>query len=131
MSKDENTLDSPEIKEVLKALNHIKRRDILLYLKDLSRLTGFSELMAYLDVDPKSSGQFSYHIKLLLTARLIEKENEKYRISPLGLKACSMLDLVDISEKNDSVVQKISTSYKNITVVDQIIIAFDAFTAIL
>lgn len=130
MSEEDDSKGNPEIKEVLKALNHGKRRDILLYLKDLGRETGFSELMDYLDVDPKTSGQFSYHIKLLVSAHLIQKQNDKYQITSLGLKACSMLDLVDISE-NESIVQKISNSYKNTTIFDQILIAFIAFTAIL
>ena len=130
MTQDE-TIDSPQIKEVLKALNHVKRRDILIYLKDLSRLTSFSELMDYLGIDPKTSGQFSYHLKLLLNAQLITKEDDKYRISSLGVKACSMLDLVDTSEHQESIVQKIANSYRNITPLDQVIISFEAFALIL
>lgn len=130
MKKTESD-DNPQIKEVLKALNHAKRRDILLYLKDLERLTSFSELMDYLDIDPKTSGQFSYHLKLLVTAQLLVKEDEKYKISPLGIKACSMLDLVDTSEHQDSVVQKISNSFKNISPLDQVIVSFEAFALIL
>ena len=129
MSKDEPD-DNPQIKEVLKALNHTRRRDILVYLKDLERSTTFSELMDYLIIDSKTSGQFSYHLKLLVTAQLIIKENDKYKISPLGIKACSMLDMVDLSEKQDSVVQKIANSYKNITPLDQVLISFLAFTLI-
>lgn len=129
MSNDEPD-DNPQIKEVLKALNHTKRRDILVYLKDLERATAFSELMDYLSIDSKTSGQFSYHLKLLLKAQLIEKEGEKYKISALGIKACSMLDMVDISEKQDSVVQKIASSYKSITPLDQVLISFLAFALI-
>ena len=129
---NQDTLDdNPQIKEVLKALNHGKRRDMLVYLKDLERGTGFSELMDYLGIDSKTSSQFSYHLKLLLNARLIEKKDEKYLISPLGLKACSMLDLVDTSEKDDSIVQKISNSYKNITPMDQILLSFLTFSILL
>ena len=123
--------DNPQIKEVLKALNHAKRRDILVYLKDLERGTGFSELMDYLDSDSNTSSQFSYHLKLLINARLIEKKIEKYVISPLGLKACSMLDLVDTSEKDDSIVQKISNSYKNVTPLDQILLSFVTLSILL
>lgn len=130
MSKDESE-DNPQIKEVLKALNHTKRRDILVYLKDLERPTAFSELMEYLSIDSKTSGQFSYHLKLLLKAHLIEKEGDKYRISVLGVKACSMLDMVDTTEKEESLVQKIANSYKNITPLDQVIISFQAFALIL
>ena len=129
---NQDTLDdNPQIKEVLKALNHAKRRDILVYLKDLERGTGFSELMEYLEIDSKTSSQFSYHLKLLQTAKLIEKKDEKYIISPLGIKACSMLDLVDTTEKNDSIVQRISNSYKNITPLDQILLSFDIFSFLL
>ena len=130
MSQSERS-DNPQIKEVLKALNHAKRRDILLYLKDLGRDATFSELMDYLEIDTKISSQFSYHLKLLLQAGLIEKRNEKYAITPLGLKATSMLDLVDTSEKTESIVQKISNSYKNLTIFDQIIISFQAFAIVL
>ncbi len=129
--KETESEDNPQIKEVLKALNHTKRRDILLYLKDLDRLTSFSELMEYLEIDPKTSGQFSYHLKLLVQAQLLVKENEKYKISALGVKACSMLDLVDTSDHRDSVVQKIASSFKNITPFDQVIVSFEAFVLIL
>lgn len=133
MKTDEISDDNPEIKEVLKALNHAKRRDILTYLKDLGRETSFSELMDYLQIDVKTSSQFSYHLKLLLTASLIVKSSttEKYSISPLGLKACSMLDMVDTTEHDESLGQKISSSFKNISPIDQIIISFEAIGLIL
>lgn len=117
----------PQIKEVLKALNHTVRRDILLYLKNLNREVSFSELMDYLNIDAKTSGQFSYHLKMLQQSNLITKSNEKYLITPLGVKATSMLDLVNISDHNDSIVQTISNSFKNITPIDQIILSFHAF----
>ena len=87
--------------------------------------------MDYLSIDPKTSGQFSYHLKLLVTSQLILKKEEKYKISPLGVKACSMLDLVDKSEKKETIVHKISYSFKNITPFDQVIISFEVFTFIL
>ena len=133
MKEIEESGENPEIKEVLKALNHAKRRDILIYLKDLERGTSFSELMEYLDIDSKTSSQFSYHLKLLLTAKLIEKNtiSDKYSISNLGVKACSMLDMVDTTEKNESIVQKISLSYKNIKPIDQVVISFESFALVL
>ena len=133
MVEDGDSDKSPEIKEVLKALNHVKRRDILLYLKDLGRETSFSDLMDYLQIDSNTSSQFSYHLKLLLTARLIEKsmQTDKYIISQLGLKACSMLDMVDTSEHNESIVQKISNSYKNLSPLDEVINSFESLGILL
>ena len=120
----------PQIKEVLKALNHAIRRDILLYLKDLNRETSFSELMDYLENDTKVSGQFSYHLKLLQQSNLLAKVNDKYSITPLGIRAISMLDLVNIEDSKDTMVDKISNSYKNLTAIDQMLLAFHAFCLI-
>ena len=131
MNETHNSDNGPEIKEVLKALNHGKRRDNLLYIKDLGRSCGFSELMDYLNEDSKSSGQFSYHIKLLVSAGLLLKQDERYQISSLGLKASSILDMVDTSEKTDTIVQKITQSFKNISTFDQVIISFEVFSFIL
>lgn len=126
--KNQNVEENdPQIKEVLKALNHTLRREILLYLKGLNREASFSELMDYCKIDSKVSGQFSYHVKLLQQSNLISKTNDKYLITPLGVKATSMLDVTSLGNNEDSILQKISKSFKNITSFDQIVLSFHAF----
>lgn len=132
MDKEIEESTAPQIKTVLKALNHTNRRDILIYLNDLRREVSFSELMDYLNIDSKSSSQFSYHLKLLLDASLLIKTNEKYSISALGIKATSMLDLVDTAEpENKSMAQKVSDSYKDLSIRDHIFLSFTSIGFIL
>lgn len=132
MEKQSDLDQTPQIKTVLKALNHANRRDILMYLNDLRREVSFSELMDYLNIDSKSSSQFSYHLKLLLDASLLIKNNEKYSISPLGIKATSMLDLVDTAEpENKSMAQKVSDSYKDLSTMDHLFLSFTSIGFIL
>lgn len=132
MEEQSDSGQTPQIKTVLKALNHANRRDILMYLNNLRREVSFSELMDYLNIDSKSSSQFSYHLKLLLDASLLLKNNDKYSISPLGIKATSMLDLVDTEEpENKSMAQKVSDSFKNLSTSDHVFLATLGITFIL
>jgi DNA-binding transcriptional ArsR family regulator len=113
---------------VLKALNHSLRRDILLFLSNLNRPSSFSELLETMKLSSKASGQFSYHLKLLTDANLIEKdssEDNKYLLTNLGIRATSMLDLVDSSSES-SLAQSITNAFKDLSPKEQIYLGFQA-----
>ncbi|MHA2366019.1 MAG: DUF7347 domain-containing protein [Candidatus Hodarchaeales archaeon] len=113
------------INDVLKALNHILRREILIYMQDISRGVTFTELLETMEYDSKSSGQFSYHLKLLLETQLIQKidDNNKYLLTPLGNRATSMINLVD-DTSNKTTVQNVINAFKYLTPKEQIFVAW-------
>jgi DNA-binding transcriptional ArsR family regulator len=126
MSQKSELESSPQINMVLKALNHSLRRDILLFLSDLNRPSSFSELLETMKLSSKASGQFSYHLKLLSDANLIEKdssEDNKYLLTDLGVRATSMLDLVD-STSYQTLSQTISNAFKDLSPKEQIFLGF-------
>jgi hypothetical protein len=74
----------------------------------------------------KASGQFSYHLKLLIDASLIKKDSSKdnkYLLTDLGIRATSMLDLVD-STSESSLAQSISNAFKDLSPKEQIYLGF-------
>ena len=104
-------MEGPQISEVLKALNHTTRRDILIFLAEREKETSFSVLMEVLEFSNSTSGQFSYHLKLLTSSNLILKTPEyKYLVTDLGKRAYALMSMVN-TEEDETVGQKIISSY--------------------
>lgn len=115
---------NPEIGVVLKALNHSVRRDILVFLEEVGRKVSFTELMESMLYSPKTSGQFSYHLKLLLEPGLVGKTpSNLYFITPFGKKATALLSMVDDSAES-SIPQNIFRVYKHLSPLDQLVVAW-------
>lgn len=80
-----------EITEVLKALNHEIRREIIRILHS-KQLVPYSEFLSQLDLP--ASSNVAYHLSLLNKAKLIKKDPDgKYFLSPLGKRSALLLDL--------------------------------------
>ena len=117
-------MDTPQIDEVLQSLNHSTRRVILLILAKTDKETAFTELMDNLDLKNSSSGQFSYHLKMLSSSNLIQKTfDNKYAITDLGKTAYALMSMVN-TEEDVTIGNKIINSYKNLTPFDQVILGF-------
>jgi DNA-binding transcriptional ArsR family regulator len=88
-----------EITEVLKALNHEIRREIIRILHN-EQLVPYSDFLSQLDLP--ASSNVAYHLSLLNKAKLIEKNPDgKYFLSPLGKRSALLLDLA-IEPKSSS-----------------------------
>ncbi|MHA2503639.1 MAG: DUF7347 domain-containing protein [Candidatus Kariarchaeaceae archaeon] len=105
--------DKPEIGRVLKSLNHPLRREILIYLSE-RRTSKFTDLHNHVEGRTKSTGQFSYHLNLLVEAQVLLKNDDIYSLSPIGEKATSMIQLIDI-EVDTTISQQISTAYDQLS----------------
>lgn len=118
----------PDISMVLKALNHSLRRDILLYLNEYKSAT-FSKLHQHVENSTKSTGQFSYHLKLLIDADIIRKMDEHYFLSQIGEKATSMIQLID-QEISTSIAQNVTRTFSQLSPREMVFIAW-MFTPII
>lgn len=85
MGEKEEEFESLE-QEVFKALDHQKRRDILRYVGEKKAAT-FTEILSVSKVS--DSPTLSYHLRIL--APFIEQRNGKYRLTPIGRDAYSLL----------------------------------------
>jgi len=83
--KDERELKSLE-QEVFKALDHQTRRDILRYIGEGKEPT-FTGIMNTVRIP--DSPTLSYHLKTL--APFLEQHNGRYRLTPMGKDAYSLL----------------------------------------
>ncbi|WP_455464037.1 DUF7347 domain-containing protein [Candidatus Hodarchaeum mangrovi] len=82
-----------DITEVLKALNHDIRREIIRILHVNNNLVSYSEFLNSLNLP--ASSNVAYHLSLLGKAHLIGKDLEgRYSLTKLGRRAALMLDLV-------------------------------------
>ncbi|UCE12562.1 MAG: helix-turn-helix transcriptional regulator [Candidatus Heimdallarchaeota archaeon] len=80
-----------EITEVLKALNHRIRREILRMLNNNMRVP-YSEFLYKLKLP--ASSNVAYHLSLLAKANLVEKDQEgKYSLTQLGRRSALLIDL--------------------------------------
>ena len=80
-----------DITEVLKALNHEIRREIIRILHNKDQVP-YSDFLSQLNLP--ASSNVAYHISLLNKAKLIEKGLEgKYFLTPLGRRSALLLDL--------------------------------------
>lgn len=94
-------LQQQEREHVIKALSNATRRVILKQIVIRSGAT-YTELMALLGLDPElESGGFNYHLKELISAGLIERTNNVYRITDLGETALVLIDQVTQDAKLD------------------------------
>ena len=118
---------TPLINDVLKALNHELRRDILTYLREIGRAVSFTELLETMNYTPKTSGQFFYHLKLLLDPQLISKTNDnKYILTEIGERASLMLELVNDTSK-PSLGNQLLNAFKNLSPIEELIVTWDLF----
>ncbi|MHA2365688.1 MAG: ArsR/SmtB family transcription factor [Candidatus Hodarchaeales archaeon] len=118
--------DSPikgNINHVLKALNHPVRRDILRYIERLGRALTFTEILSATDFNSQNSSQFSYHLKLLIQAQMIKKEENSYQLTPIGKRASSLLDIADEIEEPTKINQ-VARKIKNLTPSEQIFVSW-------
>ncbi|MFX0207723.1 MAG: hypothetical protein ACFFDT_17170, partial [Candidatus Hodarchaeota archaeon] len=87
-----------DITEVLKALNHEIRREIIriLHKKQHAPYSDFLERLKL-----PASSNVAYHLSLLARAHLIEKDPEgKYLLTPLGRRSALLLDLATESKSS-------------------------------
>lgn len=92
--------ESPEsdITEVLKALNHEIRREIIRILHD-SRPVAYTVFLNQLNLP--ASSNVAYHLSLLNNAHLVGKDKEgKYSLTPLGRRSALLLDLASESKSS-------------------------------
>ena len=81
-----------DITEVLKALNHDVRREIVRMLH-INDLVSYSDFLNSLNLP--ASSNVAYHLSLLGKAHLVGKDSEgRYSLTKLGRRAALMLDLV-------------------------------------
>ena len=114
---------SPDISSVLKALNHPVRREIILFLDKPGKIGSFSDLHEHVLRHTKSTGQFSYHLKLLLDAKIIEKKGDRYNLTKFGERAAGMIQLIDL-ELDTSIAQKINSSYESLSPTELVFISW-------
>ena len=87
-----------DINEVLKALNHEIRREIIRILHK-KQLVPYSDFLETLNLP--ASSNVAYHLSLLAKAYLIEKDSEgKYLLTPLGRRSALLLDLATESKSS-------------------------------
>ncbi|MDH5401294.1 MAG: helix-turn-helix domain-containing protein [Candidatus Heimdallarchaeota archaeon] len=123
MNDEESQVSSPNINSVLKALNHPLRRELILHLYRKRQGSSFSTLHEIATHQTKSTGQFSYHLKLLLDAQIITKSDDIYFISEFGEKASNMIQFIDL-EFDRSVSQKISSSFASLSPMELVFISW-------
>lgn len=85
MEEKEKEVENLE-QEVFKALDHQKRRDILRFIGEHKNST-FTEILNASRVS--DSPTLSYHLRIL--APFIEQRSGKYRLTPIGRDAYSLL----------------------------------------
>ncbi|MFX0125922.1 MAG: ArsR/SmtB family transcription factor [Candidatus Hodarchaeota archaeon] len=86
-----------DITDVLKALNHEIRREILRTLHDRREPVAYSVFLNLLDLP--ASSNVAYHLLLLSKARMVEKDqNGKYSLTHLGKRSALLLDLASESK---------------------------------
>ena len=120
------------INDVLKALNHDLRRDMIQYLQEVSTLRSvtFTDLLESMKYETKNSGSFSYHLKLLLDAGLVSKtEDNTYSITSLGEKANAMVSLVNDDKESSG--QQLYNTFKHLTTFSQLLVAWFPFSLFL
>ncbi|MCY3414551.1 MAG: helix-turn-helix transcriptional regulator [Candidatus Heimdallarchaeota archaeon] len=120
---EEIKITQPDISSVLKALNHELRREILLYLNEYKR-GSFTALHTHVEERTKSTGQFSYHLKMLIDAGIISKQDDSYTLTQLGERATSMITMIDTEVRQPSIAQKISNSYSQLSPLESILISW-------
>ncbi|MFX1283144.1 MAG: hypothetical protein ACFFB5_05790 [Promethearchaeota archaeon] len=87
-----------DITEVLKALNHEIRREIIRILHK-KQTTPYSDFLERLNLP--ASSNVAYHLSLLSKAHLIKKDLEgKYLLTPLGRRSALLLDLATESKSS-------------------------------
>ncbi|MHA2305339.1 MAG: DUF7347 domain-containing protein [Candidatus Hodarchaeales archaeon] len=85
-----------DITDVLKALNHEIRREIIRILHE-KQLVPYSEFLNRLDLP--ASSNVAYHLSLLTKTQLIEKDLDgKYSLTTLGRRSALLIDLANESK---------------------------------
>ncbi|UCG02875.1 MAG: helix-turn-helix transcriptional regulator [Candidatus Heimdallarchaeota archaeon] len=86
-----------DITDVLKALNHEIRRQILRMLHNKREPIAYSVFLNLLNLP--ASSNVAYHLLLLNKARMVEKDQEgKYSLTHLGKRSALLLDLASESK---------------------------------
>ncbi len=94
--------DEEKIKNVLKALGHNIRRDIIRIIEKHNSTVSYSYLLKSLNLP--ASSNIAYHIKILVDANLLEKSKDgDYYLTKEGKKS-----LIMFSENKNSVFLKLS-----------------------
>lgn len=85
-----------DITDVLKALNHEIRREIIRILHE-KQLVPYSEFLNQLNLP--ASSNVAYHLSLLTKTQLIEKDLDgKYSLTTLGRRSALLIDLANESK---------------------------------
>jgi len=110
--------ENEKINGILKALNNELRRKILLLLSTCGKLR-YSEIMYKLNMSPESdSGWFAYHIKTLIDADLIRRDNGNYYLSRIGRRAVLLIE--EIGKPEESISIKLFEGLARMTIIDEI-----------
>ncbi|MHA1973938.1 MAG: ArsR/SmtB family transcription factor [Candidatus Hodarchaeales archaeon] len=117
-----------EITEVLKALNHEIRREIIRLLHEARHPIPYMHFMDSLKLP--ASSNVAYHLSLLVKAGLVTKDADgRYFLTDLGLRSALMLDLV--SESKKSVFSELTLAFSRINPFEFLLGAWWLFFVIL
>lgn len=110
--------ESKRINDILKALNNELRRKILILLFTHGKFR-YSDLMHELGMSPESdSGWFAYHIKTLLDAGLIKRDNGNYYLSRIGRRAVLLIE--EIGKPEESISIRVIEGLLRMEIIDEI-----------
>ncbi|MFX0140929.1 MAG: ArsR/SmtB family transcription factor [Candidatus Hodarchaeota archaeon] len=116
--------ENPSISKVVKAINSPQRREILRILSLYKRPFTFTELMNEIMKKSGTSSQFSYHMKILVEAKLILKvEEEGYKLTQLGNRTGLLLELSQ-EDESSALFSSLYLAFSNLNPLDCLIALF-------
>lgn len=113
--------EESQVKDILKALGHQIRRDVIRVIDDNNGPTSFSYLLNTLDLP--TSSNIAYHLKILTNSKLIDKNHDgDYSLTKDGKK--SMLLFEDTKSSSLSKISEIGRRFGKLSPLHVILVSW-------